>query len=174
LTSLQDEHDSSSCIVRVDQDLHGDTQVTNNVETISLVRIRMQDLFATYLLTYYLFAKMPMLPMSTVGPGMLAGPAGAQNSSGQAAQRSGAGRAARGLSIFSWKQSSINPGSTLTTTHPGGWLSWILDLCESQSIYRSIYLSCVSSVKPSDHSLFFVSSCSFCWPCLLPRQGCCV
>jgi hypothetical protein len=107
------------------------------------------------------FGQMPMLPMSTVGPGMLAAPAGAQNSSSQAAERGGP----RGLSIFSWKQSSINPGSTLTTTHPGCWLSWILDLCESQSIYLSIYLSCVFSVKTSDHSLVFVSSCSFCWPC---------
>jgi hypothetical protein len=32
---------------------------------------------------------MPMLPMSTVGPGLLAAPAGAQNSSAQAAERGG-------------------------------------------------------------------------------------
>lgn len=96
----------------------------------------MQDLFATYLLTYYLLPNAHVAHVAHVhcrsrhvgssctGPKFLR-------------PGSGAGRAARGLSIFSWKQSSINPGSTLTTTHPGSWLSWILDLCKSQSIYLS-------------------------------------
>jgi hypothetical protein len=99
----------------------------------------MQDLFATYLLTYYLLPNAHVAHVHCRSRHVGSSCRGPKIP--QARQRSGAGRAERGLSIFSWKQSSINPGSTLTTTHPGGWLSWILDLCESQSVYLSISLS---------------------------------
>ncbi len=128
----------------------------------------MQDLFVTCLLTT--FCQMPMFahvhcPSRHVGSSCR-GPKFLKPGSG-------AGRAARGLSIFSWKQSSINPGSTLTITHPGGWLSWILDLRESQSIYLS-YLSKLCFLSQTLGQTPLLCSCSFCWPCLLPRQAFCV